>query len=119
MGLGDLWNRTLVYFGIAEEYDDGWEDTYFTDEEVEPSYAEQPSANVRRLTPRRGREPEYDDWTVSEPHLRIDSGAETIVRRPHVREAPHRPRPRAVEAVPGPPPSQVHLVLPRSFNDAQ
>ena len=25
MALGDLWSRTLVYFGIAEE-DDDWED---------------------------------------------------------------------------------------------
>ena len=31
--------------------------------------------------------------------------------------APARPRP--IEAVPSPPTAQVHLVLPRSFNDAQ
>ena len=55
MGLGDLWNRTLVYFGIAEEYDEAWDDDgYATEEELEQSYAERPSANVRRLTPRGG-----------------------------------------------------------------
>ena len=35
MGFADLWNRTLVYFGIAEE-DDYWdEDGYTTNEELE------------------------------------------------------------------------------------
>ena len=29
MSFGDLWNRTLVYFGIAEEDED-----YYDDEEV-------------------------------------------------------------------------------------
>ena len=57
MGLGDLWNRTLVYFGIAE--DEEWdEDGYLTEEELERSYSERP--NVRRLSPRR-RSSEFDD----------------------------------------------------------
>ena len=53
MSLGDLWSRTLVYFGIAEEDDDYFEDdeTYTAAEEsLEQSYRERP--NVRRLTPR-------------------------------------------------------------------
>ena len=34
MSLGDLWSRTLVYFGIAEEYEDYYEDDEgFTAEE--------------------------------------------------------------------------------------
>ena len=50
MGLGDVWARTLVYFGIAEEED--WdEDGYLTDEELRRTYEEQP--NVRRLHARR------------------------------------------------------------------
>ena len=50
MALGDLWSRTLVYFGIAEEED--WdEDGYLTDEELQRAYADRP--NVRRLAPRR------------------------------------------------------------------
>jgi cell division inhibitor SepF len=95
MGFADIWNRTLVYFGIAEE--DEWdEDGYVTEEELAQTYADRP--NVRRLAPRR-RERELDDWT--------DPGEE--------RPTPIRPRLRGVEtsAV------QVHLVLPRSFNDAQ
>ena len=58
MGLGDLWSRTLVYFGIAE--DDEWdEDGYVTEEELERHVrraAERPAARaaaapgaVRRL----------------------------------------------------------------------
>src|SRR5438132_2621838 len=132
MGLGDLWNRTLVYFGIAEEYDEAWDDDgYLTEEELEQSYAERPSANVRRLTPRR-RNDEYDDWTVSESNVLPEPAAETLARRPGRdlearrearRDAPKREggrsRPRPIEAVPSPATAQVHLVLPRSFNDAQ
>jgi cell division inhibitor SepF len=104
MGLADVWNRTLVYFGIAEEEDEEWdEDGYVTNEELERSYSERP--NVRRLTPRR-RQPEFDDWTDSEP---------AASRAMPLRGAG---RPRPVEAVPSAA-VQVHLVVPRSFNDAQ
>jgi cell division inhibitor SepF len=100
MALGDLWNRTLVYFGIAEE--DEWDDDYAATEELERTYEER-RANVRRLAPRR-REREFDDWT-----------------EPSAREEPSRTRLRRVDtAAPvGPAPASVHLVVPRSFNDAQ
>src|ERR1700758_4362647 len=53
MALSDVWARTLVYFGIAEEED--WdEDGYLTEEDLQRAYAERP--NVRRLAPRRRRE---------------------------------------------------------------
>ena len=129
MGLGDLWNRTLVYFGIAEEYDEAWDDDgYVTEEELEQTYAERPSANVRRLTPRR-RNDEFDDWTVSEsnavPELAAAPPPPAAVPEPAPRSSRSskreagRPRPRSIEAVPSPATAQVHLVLPRSFNDAQ
>jgi cell division inhibitor SepF len=112
MALGDLWNRTLVYFGIAEE-DEYWddEDGYAAEESLEQSYRERP--NVRRLTPRR-RGHDYDDWTESESdqHLPVRASRE----RERVRDLPARPR---IEAVPNPSSVKVHLVLPRSFNDAQ
>jgi cell division inhibitor SepF len=96
MGLGDLWSRTLVYFGIAE--DDEWDENgYVTEEELERTYAERP--NVRRLAPRR-RQEQFDDWT--------DPGEEE-------RATPIRPRLREVDSAP----VKVHLVVPRSFNDAQ
>jgi cell division inhibitor SepF len=117
MGFGDLWSRTLVYFGIAEEYDEAW-DEYATEEELEQSYAERSSANVRRLTPRRRRDDEYDDWTVTDSDVRADARAPTVVQPPPRQSSSGR-RPRPVQAVPSAPAVQVHLVLPRSFNDAQ
>jgi cell division inhibitor SepF len=112
MALGDLWNRTLVYFGIAEE-DDDWEDEdgYAAEESLEQSYRERP--NVRRLTPRR-RGQDFDDWTESESDAQATRVAPPRTREPRVREM--RP---AIEAVPSPSNVRVHLVLPRSFNDAQ
>jgi cell division inhibitor SepF len=114
MALGDLWSRTLVYFGIAEE-DDDWddEDGYAAEESLEQSYRERP--NVRRLTPRR-RSQEFDDWTESEadqPTTRVPA-----VRHHRERERVREMRPQ-IEAVPNPSSVRVHLVLPRSFNDAQ
>ena len=105
MGLADVWNRTLVYFGIAEEDDDWDEDGYVTEEELERSYRERP--NVRRLSPRR-RSADLDDWT--------DPG-DDVVERPAVARPPTRLR--SVDAAPSPASVRVHLVLPRSFNDAQ
>jgi cell division inhibitor SepF len=92
MGFSDLWNRTLVYFGIAE--DEEWdEDGYVTNEQLEESYRRRERQNVRRLP----SAPEGDDWTSE--------------------EAPRRQsRLRSIDA---PPPAKVHLVVPRSFNDAQ
>ncbi|MGH3130940.1 MAG: cell division protein SepF [Gaiellaceae bacterium] len=104
MGFADVWNRTLVYFGIAEEDDDWDEDGYVTNEELERSYRERP--NVRRLAPRR-RSGEFDDWTESG-----ESAARTAVLRPP-------PRLRSVETAPSTASVRVHLVVPRSFNDAQ
>jgi cell division inhibitor SepF len=111
MAFTDLWSRTLVYFGIAEE-DDYWdEDGYATNEELERTYNDRP--NVRRL-PRR-RRGDYDDWTDS------DAAATSVAtpppsRVPREQAAPARPR--RLEAAPSPN-VKVHLVLPRSFNDAQ
>jgi cell division inhibitor SepF len=95
MGFSDLWSRTLVYFGIAEEEE--WDDTgYVTNEQVEESYRRRDRQNVRRLP----NVPDGDDWTSDEDPPRS--------RR--------QPRLRSVD--PGPP-AKVHLVVPRSFNDAQ
>jgi cell division inhibitor SepF len=73
MGFADVWNKTLVYFGIAEEDEEWDEEGYLANEELE-----------------------LDDRTA--------------VIRP-------APRLRGVESVPAS--VRVHLVLPRSFNDAQ
>jgi len=97
MGLGDLWNRTLVYFGIAE--DEEWdEDGYVTNEQLEESYRRRDRQNVRRLP----NAPEADDWVADEP---------APVQR---RQSPSRLR-----SIDVPAPAKVHLVVPRSFNDAK
>ena len=104
MGLADVWNRTLVYFGIAE--DEEWdEDLTVSDEEVERDYRRRDRANVRRLPRRRDQE-----W--SEP----DSVSETEVEPTPSRSSSRRSRLRGVDSGGQ---VRVHLVLPRSFNDAQ
>jgi cell division inhibitor SepF len=106
MGFADVWNRTLVYFGIAEEED--WDDdAEISDEELQRAYAER--QKVSRLEPRK-RRADVDDWTDPEP-----AAARTSVLRP----PPEPRRLRGVESVPGNANVKVHLVLPRSFNDAQ
>jgi cell division inhibitor SepF len=107
VSLADLWNRTLVDFGKAEENDEWYDDElgHSAEESLEQSYRERP--NVRRLTPRR-RSSEYDDWTESEADA---AGVRTA--------APPARASRPLEAVPNPNAVRVHLVLPRSFNDAQ
>jgi len=110
MGFADVWNRTLVYFGIAEEED--WDEDGYVTEEAERAYSERP--NVRRLTPRRRAASEVDDW--SEPESPRQQRGQTL--RPATRL-------RGVEAAPaivpddGISPARVHLVIPRGFNDAQ
>src|SRR5262245_36024585 len=104
MGLANVWERALVYFGIAD--DDDWdEDAYYEDEE--PA-ADPYGRNVRQLPARRTRPGHDDDWTDPEP-----SGPQrTSVLRPRLTD--QRSAPRNLEAVRGPGTSQVHLVLPRS-----
>ena len=101
MGFSDLWNRTLVYFGIAEEEE--WDESgYATNEQLEESYSRRDRQNVRRL-PKHGREGRLDVRRRSPPR------SDVVARR-------RQPRLRSVD--PGPP-AKVHLVVPRSFNDAQ
>ena len=113
MGLGDVWARTLVYFGIAEEED--WdEDGYLTDEELRRAYEERP--NVRRLHTRRTRHEFEDDWTDPEPAPDMQR---TSILRPRESTGASSRRVRNLAPVQGPAAGRLHLVLPRSFNDAQ
>jgi cell division inhibitor SepF len=103
MGVGSVWSRALVYFGIVEE-DEYWdEEAYGAEEDLERTYADRESANVRRLAPRRGG-PEFEDW--SEPES--ESARTAVLRQGR----------RPLEAVASAS-VRVHLVVPRSFNDAQ
>jgi cell division inhibitor SepF len=115
MSFGDLWNRTLVYFGIAEEDDEFYDDEHFSEaeESLEQGYRERP--NVRRLTPRR-RSQTYDDWTES---AESEAPAAPVPVPERSSRASSRGGVRHMAAVPTPNAVRVHLVLPRSFNDAQ
>jgi cell division inhibitor SepF len=114
VSLADLWNRTLVYFGIAEEDDELYDDDelYAAEATLEQSYRERP--NVRRLTPRR-RGHDFDDWTESQADESASASAPSAAA---ARSAQRSSRPY-IEAVPNPGAVKVHLILPRSFNDAQ
>ena len=105
MALRDTWHKTLVYFGLAEP-----EDGYRDDEEpefreperdLEDSYRDRP--NVRRLQSRRRRD-EIDDIFADESPR---SSRQTRVLRP------------VENGRSGGSGVQVHLVVPKSFNDAQ
>jgi cell division inhibitor SepF len=108
MALRDTWHRTLVYFGLAEEEDPRYEAV--ADAEPEPEaeledrYRERP--NVRRLQRRRRRD-EIDDIFADEP--RPSSARETRPLRP---VGGNGRSTRAGDI-------QVHLVIPKNFNDAQ
>ena len=105
MALRDTWHRTLVYFGLAEEEDPRFDavDDAESETELEDRYRERP--NVRRL--QRRRRDEIDDIFAEEP----GGGRETRVLRPVGGNG------RAGGGVPND--IQVHLVIPKNFNDAQ
>ncbi len=102
MALRDTWHKTLVYFGLAEEEDPRYEamPDPEPEAELEDRYRERP--NVRRL--QRRRRDEFDDIFADEPRgretrvLRSVGGNGGSVRGGDI---------------------QVHLVIPKSFNDAQ
>jgi cell division inhibitor SepF len=97
MGFSDLWNRTLVYFGIAEEEE--WdEDGLQTNEQLEESYRRRDRQNVRRL-----------------PSTADAGGWESDETPPPSR----RERSSRLRSVSAPAPAKVHLVAPRAFNDAK
>jgi cell division inhibitor SepF len=94
MALRDSWHRALVYFGLAEEYREEYDDAPH-ETEIEDRYRERP--NVRRL---RRRRDDFDDiFAEDEP-------------------APGRSA-AALKPVRGNGDVRVHLVIPKSFNDAQ
>ena len=123
MAFRDSWHRALVYFGLAEER--GYVDEFEIEreqaraaeqqrererpssrasepeEEMEDRYRERP--NVRRLAPRRPRRDDFDDiFADDEPR----SSRPTTALRP-------------VERARNGGDVRVHLVIPKSFNDAQ
>jgi cell division inhibitor SepF len=109
MALRDSWHRTLVYFGLAEETDDAYDYDPDTGPELalEDRYRERP--NVRRLAPRRRGEDIDDIFADEQPR-----GRQATVLRP----VPAG-RPNGGGRDGGARDFQVHVVHPKSFNDAQ
>jgi cell division inhibitor SepF len=111
MAFRDSWHSALVYFGLAEEYHDDFDEDgggVPPEAEIEDRYRDRP--NVRRL---RRRRDEYDDIFADDdesdapaPSSRGGRGrGATTVLKPVANRANGDVR--------------VHLVVPKSFNDAQ
>jgi cell division inhibitor SepF len=113
MAFSDSWHKALVYFGLAEErtYVDDPPPEPEPEAQIEERYRERP--NVRRLSSRRRRD-EFDDiFADDEDEV---SARPTTVLRPVGGTGGARSASRANGAGGD---VRVHLVLPKSFNDAQ
>jgi cell division inhibitor SepF len=110
MAFRDTWHRALVYFGLAEDHDYGpeYEDEFEPEtgsEEVFEARRERgrdrEEGSVRRLpTSRRARRDEIDDIFADDEPIAAS-------------------RTRTLRPVDNGGDIQVHLVIPRNFNDAQ
>lgn len=103
MALGNVWHKTMVYFGLADEGEEYEEETLNAQPDIESTYRER--ANVRKIerNGRRRGSTDFDDIFSEGDAYRAGRGASI------------RSVPAAVEA----PPVRVHLVMPKNFNDAQ
>jgi cell division inhibitor SepF len=115
MAFRDTWHRVAVYFGLAEErdpYEDELDEpggpTREPEAELEDRYRERP--NVRRLSGRRRRD-EIDDIFADD----VPSERRTTALRPvgAMAAGGRGGNGRGAGEV------RVHLVIPKSFNDAQ
>jgi cell division inhibitor SepF len=113
MALSDSWHKTLVYFGLAEErapaYDDE-PDRYEPEAEIEERYRERP--NVRRLSTRRRRDDFDDIFADDEPPGRPTTVLRQVGGGSGSRSMAANGRSSGGDV-------RVHLVVPKSFNDAQ
>jgi len=101
MAFRDSWHSALVYFGLAEEYHDDFDEAP-PEAEIEDRYRERP--NVRRL---RRRRDEFDDIFADDDEAAGGGrgGRSTTVLKSVGARTNGDVR--------------VHLVIPKSFNDAQ
>jgi cell division inhibitor SepF len=100
MAVKDTWHRTLVYFGLAEDnheyYDE--EDDFEPEAELQDSYADRP--NVRRINSRRKRD-DFDDIFAEDVG---DTPTRTLKSVGGGQKASS---------------GQMHFSAPQSFNEAQ
>ena len=117
MAFRDTWHRALVYFGLAEDHDYGPE----YDDEFEPETGSEEVFEARR---ERGRDRDRDRGDREEGSvLRLPTSRRA--RRDEIDDifADDEPiaasRTRTLRPVDDGGDLQVHLVIPRNFNDAQ
>ncbi|MGH2906671.1 MAG: cell division protein SepF [Solirubrobacterales bacterium] len=98
MAVRDTWHRTLVYFGLAEDNHEYYDDDldFEPEAELQDSYADRP--NVRRINSRRKRD-DFDDIFAED-----------------VGDTPTRTL-KSVGPKGGS--GQMHFSAPQSFNEAQ
>lgn len=102
MAVSDTWHRALVYFGLAEDRDPYAPETgsFQPEAELEGRYRERP--NVKRLSKRRRSDEIEEIFPDDEP-----------------RRGAGQPRSASSRGGNGGSADRVHLVIPKSFNDAQ
>jgi cell division inhibitor SepF len=104
MAFRDTWHNVLVYFGLAEDrdpYDEEPVEYREPEEELENRYRERP--NVRRLSSRRRRDDIDDIFADDSPSERRTAPLRSVAPPENGGRGDVR----------------VHLVIPKSFNDAQ
>jgi cell division inhibitor SepF len=103
MAFKDSWHRALVYFGLAEDRDPYEDDEY---DDPEPATEERQRVerqNVRRLSgARRARTEDFDDIFPDDDRPSRSAQLRPVGGRGNGRSG-----------------VRVHLVIPKSFNDAQ
>src|SRR6201989_391374 len=104
MAFRDSWHRALVYFGLAEERDPYDEEEPAYDPGAELEHRSRERRNARRLGSTRRRRDDFDDIFADDDDDR--GGRPTTVLR-------------SVRGGNGRSDVRVHLVIPKSFNDAQ
>ncbi len=116
MAGGGLWRKTLVYFGLADEDEDYYDDLPSEVGRDEPpyrdAYADRDRAKVKRMPDSRSRRSssEFDDIFAEDSYRGGQPAASSGQRGAQLRSLPgglDQPQVR------------VQLVVPRSFNDAQ
>nr|WP_210494993.1 cell division protein SepF [Patulibacter sp. SYSU D01012] len=112
MAFRDAWHKVLVYFALAEErdpYDDAYDDEPEYDDRRPRERVREPVPEVtpvRRIDRARRRREDFDDiFSGDDPAPRGGSHLRPVGGGAAARQAPRDVR--------------VHLVLPKSFNDAQ
>ena len=121
MAGGGLWHKTLVYFGLADE-DDDYDDDLMSVQDEEPPYGDayRDRPKVKRVEQgRRRSSTDFDDIFAEDDYRRDDRRddrrEERVSPLSQQRTAPLRSVPGGLDQ----PQVKVHLVMPKSFNDAQ